>query len=261
MQPVADHILCQDDLVEAVIADIDRDPFQSHYRKKPYNALVKGWGNRLASYYWPTPDIGLVETMARLAPLLQHGRALAESPRPWSVATREMALQFAQEVFAWGAVPQRDVSLKQIDLAVQAALFGRQLDLAPMNSGWTKLAAFVTAHLEEEDRSQAIWDSRVSWSLVRRFDRLLHDARHPAVPVWLKGIGKVPGRGGTRWAAPLKLDWPYAYRRWDSHLAAASVVRAIRDQLNASNISTPRVLNGAPWTVRSVEMVLFMDGY
>lgn len=262
MEEALGRIRHREDLIAALVADIDGEEFQARYRRKPYKAPVTGWAARLEAYFWPEPAIDLAATIARLAPLMDRGRTLAEASRPWDAATRDLALRFATEVFAWGGVPQRNLEWEQIDLAVQAALHGERLDEAPMNSGRTKLAAFVTAHLENENRSQAIWDSRVSWSLVRRSDRILHHAGYVSVPDWLKGIGRVPGRGGTRWKELQKLKWPYGYARWESHLAASDLVRGLRDELNRRGMALPdRPLQGTRWTVRLVEMVLFMDGY
>lgn len=131
-----------------------------------------------------------------------------------------------------------------------------------MNSGWTKVAAFLTAHLEAENRSQAICDSRVSYSLVRGMDGILHSCDYHSVPDWLADIGEIPGRGGYRWTAKRNLKWPRAYGRWESHLATSKLVREIRDELNRRGyLALKPDGSNSPWTVRSVEMVLFMDGY
>jgi len=52
------------------------------------------------------------------------------------------------------------------------------------------------------------------------------------------------------------------YKRWQSHLAATELIRESRDELNSRGISALGPDGEeAPWTVRSVELVLFMDGY
>jgi hypothetical protein len=240
-------------LVSMFVREIERDPFQAMYRKKPVGASVLGWEARLQAYFWPKPRDGLAATTERLASLLVAGQKLAEARRPWDAGTREQAVAFAKEVFDWGRVRQQKLEWSQVDQVVRAALFGERLDTAPMNSGWTKVAAFLTAHLESSGQSQAIWDSRVSWSLVRRLDRLLIASGHNRVPDWLRGIGRVPGRGGTRTDVKTILDWPDAYQRWSSHLAASQFVREVRNELNKHGKKS--------WTLREVEMVLFMDGY
>ena len=65
------------------------------------------------------------------------------------------------------------------------------------------------------------------------------------------------------------LTWPNGYRSWRAQLAASALVAEVRDILNANSKEygempqlDPRASEiGGPWTVRGVEMVLFMDGY
>lgn len=235
----------------------------SYYRTRrlPSDPII-GWQARLCRYFWPRPDVGYNANVAAILPLEAEGRSIALATRPWDVSTQERALKFAQDIFRWGGVPQKKVTAEQVDQVIQMALLTSFPAGAPMNSGWTKVAAIVTAHLEEEGRSQAIWDSRVAWSLVRRLDALLFEAGHEHVPPCFPHIGRVPGRGGTRWMTPLRLNWPYAYGRWDAHFAASALVREMRDELNRRGIMAPRPDGSdGPWAVRQVEMVLFMDGY
>lgn len=248
--------------IAAFVDDVQSQPYRAIYRNEPIGEEVCGWDMRLTKYFWPTPERGLADTIARLKPLLKRGEQL--SHLPWDENSQREAIVFANDVFAWGGVrPRKEITAESVEAVVRAAISGRS-NGAPMNSGWTKVAALVTAHLEREDRSQAIWDSRVSNSLVRRSDRILYDAGHRCVPDWLNGIGKVPGRGGTRSAngQRLRLNWPYAYGRWDSHYAASEIIRKIRDHLNLADSQVRMAIgSNAPWTVRTVEMVLFMDGY
>jgi hypothetical protein len=251
-------------LIAALVDDIEREPFQPRYHLKPCGKPVTGWHDRLKAYFWPNPRNGFAETMAALAPLAERGRRLAQAPRPWDAPTAAEAMAFATDVLNWGGVPQRGVTPAIIDAVIQAALTG-EVGTAPMNSGWTKVAAFATAHLEDERHANAIWDSRVSWSVLRRSDSLLVSGgwpEVPEVPAWLPHLGKVPGRGGTRWETPLLLHWPNGYARWEAHFAAAALVREIRDHLNRLEVKAPSPNGGTmAWTVRSIEMVLFMDGY
>jgi hypothetical protein len=74
----------------------------------------------------------------------------------------------------------------------------------------------------------------------------------------------VPGRGGTR-DQPYQLHWKSGYGRWDAQFFASLLVRIMRDALNED----PRRYGLMPiagssdsaWTMRGVEIVLFMDGY
>lgn len=248
-------------LISRLVESIEMDPLYTFYRLRECGAPVTGWSARLKAYFWPNPQNSFAETMTALARLTKRGQRVAEAPRPWDEATAMEAVAFATDVLKWGGVPQRSVTPAIVDAVIQAALT-RQAGTAPMNSGWTKVAAFATAHLEEEGRANAIWDSRVSWSLVRRIDHLLAGAGWQQVPVWLPDLGKVGGRGGTRWSKPLALHWPNGYANWASHFAATALVSDIRDYLNSSGRTAPSVSGGSTaWTVRTVEMVLFMDGY
>ena len=244
-----------------MVHEIEDEPFQAHYKRRPWGPSVRGWATRLEAYFWPKPEIGYAQTLERLRPLLSEGQALAEACRPWSDATAVRAVRFANAVFAWGGVRQRVVTAAPVDQVLQAALSGTA-NGAPMNSGWSKVAAFATAQLESQHRSQAIWDSRVSWSLVRRSDRTLSTKGHTRIPTWLRSIGKVPGRGGSRTTMRTTLPWPNAYRSWPSHFAASALIRDLRDELNHQGIAASTYPgSNEPWTVRAVEMVLFMDGY
>jgi hypothetical protein len=260
--PVAERrIVDRDGLIAALVDEIERDPYQAHYRLGPVGTPLTGWSERLRGYFWPSPALGFARTMSDLSPLLDDGRTLAEALRPWDKPTQLLAVAFAQRVFRWGGVPQREVIWETVDRVIQSAI-NSPIEGAPMNSGWTKVAAFSTAHLEGVDGSQAIWDSRVSWSLVRRIDRILCRAGWSEVPTWLQHIGKVGGRGGTRWKVPVRLTWPNAYANWSSQFAASCLIREIRDHLNMQGLLAPQPTGSTgAWTVRAVEMVLFMDGY
>lgn len=92
-------------------------------------------------------------------------------------------------------------------------------------------------------------------------------ARKPShiLPEDIKNLGHIPGRGGTRKDGQRKYEynWPSKYRRWDAQFSASNFVIALRDVLN-SDLSKFGGMPGSPfdgkWTVRGVEMVLFMDG-
>jgi hypothetical protein len=123
-----------------------------------------------------------------------------------------------------------------------------------MNSAWTKLAAFASSIA---DTDQAIWDSRVSHSLIKRLTSL--GATSEVFP----SLGWIGGQGGTRAQGPLSYarDWPNGYGKWEAHFAGAQIIREIRDELNAHLKSAEEDVSSVNWTIREVEMVLFMDGY
>jgi hypothetical protein len=135
---------------------------------------------------------------------------------------------------------------------------------APMNSGWTKVAAMATAFLEGEvDRApHVIWDSRVSTSIVWRLDRRLAETQGVDARRLFPSLGVVGGRGGTR-PRRLKFRWAHPYGRWWGQEAGSTMAREIRDVLNQGGHGWMPLPEGGEgkWTIRGVESVLFMDGY
>lgn len=250
-----DPIENRGDLVRRLVDWIDTEPHQPMYRGRDFGEPLSGWAQRLQGYFWPKPSVHLDATRERLAPLLRTAAELAETAGRWTDAERKRAAVFAEEVFVWGGVPQRQFPENTIELVFRSALTGQELDGALMNSGWTKVAAFATAHLSD-DGQLVIWDSRVAHSLIRRMDALLVASGHEEIPPYLADIGRVAGRGGTRHEVNYALRWPDGYRRWPSVFAGSALVREIRDELNRKRPS-----DGIKWTARMVEMVLFMDGY
>jgi hypothetical protein len=57
-------------IVQALVDDIQYDPFQTRYRKRPIGEIVLGWSNRLTQYFWPNPTFGYSAAMKNIAPLL-----------------------------------------------------------------------------------------------------------------------------------------------------------------------------------------------
>lgn len=250
--------------VEWLVEVIHEEAFIPRYRGAVLNArgAVKGWDNRLHTYFWPRPAIDRRRTERALAPLLSQAQALARSLGDWSAEDQAASIAFAHSVFRWGGVPQADVTADKVANVFRAGLEGVAPKGTPMNSGWTKVAAFATAHLDPS-RQLVIWDSRVAHSLIRRLDVWLRAAGKSIADFdLLADIGKVPGRGGTRAKASYGLNWPNGYGRWPSVFAGSQLVRSIRDELNLRRIACPSLDGGSEeWSVRTVEMVLFMDGY
>ncbi|TXF97871.1 hypothetical protein [Massilia arenae] len=246
-----------------LVRQIHAEPFQPAYRKKTFGAPVTGWDARLKAYFWPLPAQDYVRTSTAVQQLAGRARALAEildSDRAWGDEEGSMAVALAHDIFAWGGVPQNPetVTPATVREVFLAALNNHGASKAHMNSGWTKVAAFATAHLEDHGQRhpQVIWDSRVATAIIGRLDRI-------AVPASLfPGIGTVPGQGGTR-PRPLTSAWPQGYRSWASQVAGSALVREIRDILNRGDYPKMPLPDGGegPWTTRGVEMVLFMDGY
>lgn len=158
------------DLVERLVDWIDADIYQPRYRGRSFGVSLCGWDQRLGHYFWPTPATGLQANQSLLAPLLATAARLSATAGQWTGAEREQAVVFAEAVFKWGGVPQRPFTADTVESVFCSALKGARQNGAPMNSGWTKVAAFATAHLEDEAEKEPliIWDSRVAHSLIRR---------------------------------------------------------------------------------------------
>lgn len=260
-------------LIQKFVRAIHADPFTPTYRRKSIGRAVTGWPDRLREYFWPSPRVGLKATHSALKPILHRATALA-GIASWTPAEDANAVSLANDIFKWGGVPQPAATVTPANIrAVVDAANGAHVaaPFPPMNSGWTKVAAFFSEHLEIHANlnPQVIWDSRVATSITSRIDGLLVAGGATTVPDYLAGVGAVEaGRGGTR-PRPLTLKWPNGYGSWVAQLAGSQLVAEIRDELNADLATYGRMpafdAAGNPttskWTVRGVEMVLFMDGY
>ncbi len=239
-------------------------------------AETKGWIARLNAYFWPNPETGRAEVIIKLTPMLANLGAVVglvvnwrqnnrgkKLPRPnsiWTLPNTERnAIKFANSILEWGGVKTRTNDSSEVLRVIWNTLDGKYSVDAPMNSGWTKVAAFTASISGTLD--QAIWDSRVSTAVARRLGA-------PAPSPQNRILRVIQGQGGTRPACLEALrnkGWPIGWggrkSAWNAHFAGGKIVAAIRDVLN-SNLS----LYGCPsdseqWSIRDVEMVLFMDGY
>jgi len=253
--------------LQTLVRHIHEQSWQPVYRQKPFGAPVRGWDERLKAYFWPLPVNGYEQTCLDMHSIHERARLLAlalTGNGGWSEAEGVLAVQLANDIFTWGGVPQAPdtVTPSTVEHVFQAALANDAGATANMNSGWTKVAAFATAHLEQDGTGlpQVIWDSRVATAIIGRLDAL---PASDATPAGLfPEIGVVTGRGGTRPRA-LTQRWPSGYGRWSSQVAGSALVRELRDILNGGGyplMPMPGARQGA-WTTRGVEMVLFMDGY
>lgn len=256
-------------LMQKLAQWIQVDPFQPFYRRRPYGIVVRGWDQRLKAYFWPKPGIGYAETVENIAPICESFCLLANklaNGEGWGMADNRQAVDLAHQIFAWGGVPQYNVTADAIKKVIINASHSETVNAeAPMNSGWTKIAALSTQHLEmvANRHPQVIWDSRVSTSIIHRLDRMI-GADMLTISELFPNLGIVTGRGGTR---PRKLvnSWRSGYGKWESQFAGSHMVKEIRDILNNSNERYPSMPlptgENALWTMRGVEMVLFGDGY
>ena len=246
------------ELISQFVSVVAETAFQPRYRRAAVGQPVCGWGARLEKYFWPRPETGFLETVNNLRPLIDCGVELAQAHPNWTAAHEEEAVQFTSHVFRWGRVRPQWIDAAEVYRVFGAALRGN-LAGAPIGAGWTKVVALATSHLEAEDGAQVTYDSRVSHSLLGWIERILARNGVAGIPDYLH-LGRIPGRGNARPPSKYRFSWPSAYGRWDYQIAASTFVRKIRDELNRQCIQCPAPL-GPNWTVRSVEMVLFMDGY
>lgn len=256
--------LDRDNLIASVVDSIQREPFQAYYRRRCYGQPVQGWRARLHSYFWPKPEIGFVETNERLMGITAQLEELLtqRNVSGWSSKLVDEAVVIAADIFRWGGVYAANsgsITADNVKNVIDSALCGLRINNAPMNSAWTKLAAMVSM-ASNSGTHQAIWDSRVSHALIRRLDTCAGQQR---VTHLFPSLGWIPGRGGSRTEpATYQRRWPVGYQSWEAHFQAAAVINEMVSILN-ENLQ----VYGSPgdvesqWTVREVEMVLFMDGY
>lgn len=268
------------DLVSALVRDVHDEPFQPRHREDPVGGTIVGWPDRLRSYFWPTPAVDLGITARLMEPWFERAGVLSArlvQNGAWTADERADATALAWGMLAWGGTTrQRDFGRWVVEAVFRRALGLSGADDAPMNSGWSKVAALATGYLEgrPERAPHVIWDSRVSASIVFRLDASMTNdgdlAPSDANPTQVfPRIGIVQGRGGSRKAggerepSRLRLKWAHAYGSWSSQDAGSELVRELRDELNDGGYPPMPTPNGrsVPWTIRGVESVLFMDGY
>lgn len=267
----------RDRLLRLLLDEIQDEPFQARYRGREVGPVVVGWPARLQRYFWPRPDVDLRATDRWLAPMFEGAGDLSArlvEHAAWAPDERRAATRLARRMREWGRTTRGAFDEELVEAVFRRALGLRVGFDPPMSSGWTKVAALATAYLEgqPERAPHVIWDSRVSSAIVFRLDRAMAEAggEDAGSPKTLfPRIGVVPGRGGSRrqggdrHPSRLRLRWSYAYGRWAAQDAGTALVRDLRDGLNeGTHPPMPTAEGGtAPWTIRGVESVLFMDGY
>ena len=181
---------------------------------------MRGWDNRLTAYFWPDPTVGYAENIRRLDPFAKTAERLAQSiqsGRGWTEQESADAVQLALDSFGWGHTPPRTPPTPTTVFAVFKTALDREdkWNAPRVNAGWTKVAAFATAHLDGGlGRPQAIWDSRVARSITARLDELMFRSGMEGPQHLFPGVGTMPGRGGSRLIPPkLHFNWPSAYQK------------------------------------------------
>lgn len=255
---------------DALVDWIQRDP----YHPPMGRPSVVGWDHRIKTYAYATkanpPSWQRVYgDVSQLIAGLQHIIAAYNWQVVGSVANLTPAhntniQSLAEQVCIWGGVRQRN-GYADAWKVIKSAVLGAQHHGAPMNSGWTKVAAFAT---DGASNSQTIWDSRVATSLIWRLDRILHaSALAPASVLGLYAIGRVLGRAylpGMPRHRAYNFAWPSGYGKWSCHFAAGQLVRDMVNVLNDPAKGYPPMPTpaggAAQWDVFGVGLVLFMDG-
>lgn len=238
------------------------------------------WADRVLAYHWAGD--GYQELATRLAPILSDSLYLAQAfkERPsWTPDEQRLAVDLTYRVFAWGRVRSRSpIDASQVQAVFASALqaagtpCGREAVEAPWSSGWTKVAAFATAHLDHDAHTvghpQVIWDSRVANAIRNLVDSA--EAKLPTlVTAQLKAeLRQIHGRGGERNGLKLSGGWAFAHtlsQKWTAQRAGSRLVGELRDALNAA----PERFGKMPgsthpegrWTSWGVGLALFVEGY
>lgn len=262
------------EFIKALVAWIEDAPHQPMYCRKAIGEAVSGWDNRLLAYFWPKPRVTYAHNFFAHEPLSYHAKPLSdliEQGLPWNETQNQIAVKIALEVFELAGVPQAYVTADAIYNVFKAALTEDSNATAKMNSGWTRLAAVATAHLNYKQGrlAMACWDGRVSTGVIHRLDFLLSEAGYSSVEGIFNDIGTIPSYGGTR-PRTFSLDWPDGYRKWSTQIAGSRLITQVRDILNTEqdsegNLLYPRMPlptgTVGDWTVRGVQRVFFCDGY
>jgi hypothetical protein len=121
------------DLIRRMVSDIQNEPFQPHYRRRRQGLPVRGWDQRLQSYFWPKPSSNWVIVCLEVDRILEDGYQIVEAVRnrAWTTEQKQQAKDWAHRVFKWRGVPQRDVTWETVWVVIQAALSRNELLLRP----------------------------------------------------------------------------------------------------------------------------------
>jgi hypothetical protein len=262
-------------ILQHAVDQITSQPWQRYYRKKLSGSILAGWPLRLYKYSWATkqtPDL-----TSHLIWLDKISNQAAKSS-----LTSTNAHATATAILEWGGVTRGNSAKVSTCLAhvVQSSRTGAIVGGAPMNSGWTKIAAIFSLNVPNVP-PQIIWDSRVSLSVCTRIGSasqafgITPDQLQYIFP----NLGWVTGRGGNRPQLQKRAQsfFPNRYRKWSAHFEGGRVVQEMTNILNQniSHYGRPSAAlsssdlhelrsNHVPiphaWNSWLVACVLFMDG-
>lgn len=261
-------------LIAEVVDQIHKDSWQRLYRKKLIDPVVNGWTRRLQHYSWATqnkPD--LVGHLLWLSNMVASAAGATEPRQKNSLA---------EQILTWGGVTRGNLHRvpSVVNAVISSAQTGKRLNNAPMNSGWTKIAAIFAHH--NQQFPQIIWDSRVSLSVCTRLGRAASNSnisRSNLQVLFHNRLGWVPGRGGNRSCLQAQAsNWfPNKYKSWDAHFEGGQVVQEMSNILNNNlqrygnpmgaltendkrQLTEKCVEQPEAWSPWLVACVLFMDG-
>ena len=181
-------------LVERFADEIHVSGFATWYRGKLHQAISSFADNRLAReitrVFLAVAKNWLFCVGSHFVSIDCGGDTLGKRHHTWTPADENAAVVLANNIFKWGGVPQdpRTVTPHAIRAVFDAAITGTLSGPRPlMNSGWTKVAAFASEHLEGTPggNPQVIFDSRVATAILSRLDSLLTSAGYTSVPAIL----------------------------------------------------------------------------
>lgn len=267
-------MIMRENILHCLADSIHTDPWALHIRRIQVGDEITGWSNRLQAYQWGRDDLishlgWLKNTKARAAKL-DHD----------NTNDFNEIHQVGLEILAWGRVTrsnsQKDAST--FISVVKSARLGKRLHDAPMNSGWTKIAALFTQG--GSYAPQIIWDSRVSFSICTRLAKCAEKIEASSeLQNNFEDVAYIQGRGGNRVGVVDRnlLGFPprygYGNRAWLAHFAGAKIHADLAQILNSAPKKYGRPFDGLDeksleeidmsnkWTPWLVACVTFMDGY
>lgn len=84
-----------------LIEQLDTEPFQPQYKRKPFGSSVVGLPARLENYFWPDPDTDYARTQTLLEPLWSEAGELAlalQADGGWSPRQQKDAVDLALKI-------------------------------------------------------------------------------------------------------------------------------------------------------------------
>jgi len=265
-------------LARAIAQNIQNDKFQYLPKRGKKNyPIVSGWSEKFSNYYWSsdTEPLSDWEKITNLSKRLGDYARLLDKNEKISTDNAASAIIDTIDLFKWGGVLRgknhNPPPIEIINNVIRSAIKYDVCTNAPMDSAWTKLAAFSTAWLEKHSDKppHIIYDSRVAVALLERIDQAVGQNSDLAVlkkRFIVAGLGYVHGRGGNRELRVNRLierSWRNGYGKWNAQIIASKIIDALVLELNTNQkYGSMNYKNKQyEWNSRGVEMVLFMEGY